>query len=503
MFLYSRRAHRKQSQQRTIDRLEARVLLAAVPTPTPFYGTPFTVGEVIQAEDYDKGGEGVAYHDTTAANTGNGNYRTTEGVDIGKLGSNGHDVGYCYPGEWMDYTVNVVSAGTFTLSAAVANRAAGGAFHLEFSGVNKTGTLAVPNTGAWATFQTITSSAFTLPAGTQVMRVVLDRAGAAMGVANFDFFKLNAVPQPPPNTGPITLHWKSAAAAPIPRMEGAAITVNGKLYVFGGYQYSRPHWLAATEADAYDPVTNTWTKLATQPAALTHQGIATDGRYVYLAGGYISHPNGSQTFGTTQVWRYDTQTNTWTQFVPLPAARSAGSLVLIGRTLHFVSGTDVNLIGRTDHWMLNLDDAQPKWVASTPIPSPRNHAATVVLNGKMYIIGGQAGSNDGAPEADVFVWDPAHPTVWTHAASLPGKMSHEAAVVINGKIVTICGYTPGKKLLALVQQYDPATDKWTALTSYPMALASPMADVVGNKLVVTGGGIYNLLQTTTYVSALS
>src|SRR5437764_8941663 len=178
-------------RQAMIQPLESRVLFAVVPTPTPFYGTPYAVGQVIQAEDYDKGGEGVAYHDTTAANTGNGAYRTSEGVDIGKLGSNGHDVGWAYAGEWIDYTIDIAQAGTFTLSAAVANVAGGGSFHVAFSGVNKTGAMAVPNTGAWATFKTITSAQFSLSAGTQVMHVVLDKASTAGGGANFDFFQLH------------------------------------------------------------------------------------------------------------------------------------------------------------------------------------------------------------------------------------------------------------------------------------------------------------------------
>src|SRR5438552_2565558 len=48
---------------------------------TPFTGVPYPIPGTIEAENFDKGGEGVAYHDTDAANLG-GQYRTTEGVDI-------------------------------------------------------------------------------------------------------------------------------------------------------------------------------------------------------------------------------------------------------------------------------------------------------------------------------------------------------------------------------------------------------------------------------------
>jgi len=486
------------ARQAMIQSLESRVLFAVVPTPTPFYGTPYAVGQVIQAEDYDKGGEGVAYHDTTAANTGNGNYRTSEGVDIGILGSNGHDVGWAFPGEWLDYTVNVAQAGTFTLSAAVANAAAGGSFHVGFGGVNKTGAMAVPDTGAWGTFKTVTSKQFTLPAGTQVMHVVLDKAGALAGVGNFDFFQLNSVS---PSSGDFNFKWSSAAKAPIGRTEGASVAVNGKLYVFGGYYKG---WVGTFEADAYDPVANKWTVLAPEPQPITHPAYATDGRYVYLAGGYVSDPvKGSQKFATVNVWRYDTQTNTWSAFAPLPAARGAGAMVLLGRQLHYLAGTDAGLIGRTDHWALNLDDASPKWVASTPLPVSRNHTTAAVLNGKIYLVGGQADTNDSAPSADVLMWDPNNPGSWSYVKPLPKPLSHQALVVANGKLIAIAGLATGHVVQSGVWVYDPTTNAWSSAAALPIPLISPNAAVIGNELIVTNGLYLSIFHTETYVTKLT
>ncbi len=64
-----------------VEGLEPRRLLAA---QSPYHGTPFPVNEspvTIQAEDYDLGGEGIAYRDIDAKNDG-GQYRPTDGVDI-------------------------------------------------------------------------------------------------------------------------------------------------------------------------------------------------------------------------------------------------------------------------------------------------------------------------------------------------------------------------------------------------------------------------------------
>ena len=154
----------------------------ATSTGAPVPGT-------IQAEDYDTGGEGVAYHDTTTANIG-GQYRA-DGVDIESttdLGG-GFDVGWIYPTEWLNYTVSVVTAGTYTLTARVASAGAGGTFHIEFGGANVTGPLTVPNTGGWQVWTNVTATV-TLAAGVQSMRFVVDTVGPAGVVGNLNYIKL-------------------------------------------------------------------------------------------------------------------------------------------------------------------------------------------------------------------------------------------------------------------------------------------------------------------------
>jgi hypothetical protein len=166
---------------------------ASGPTQSPYWGTPFSVGALIQAEDFDNGGSGVAYSDSEAQNLG-GAYRPAEGVDI--EGSNGkYNVGWVKAGEWLEYTVNVPTAGTYKLESTWASPASGGVFHIEFDGVNKTGALAVPKTGGWQTWQTI-STTVNLAAGTQVMRVAFDTNGSIGYVGNLEWLKLSSTVTP-------------------------------------------------------------------------------------------------------------------------------------------------------------------------------------------------------------------------------------------------------------------------------------------------------------------
>ena len=82
---------------------------ASPSTSGPYSGTPAALPGQVNAETFDNGGEGVAYHDTTPGNAG-GQVRSTD-VDIEPSSDGGFDIGWTAPGEWVNYTVNVAAAG--------------------------------------------------------------------------------------------------------------------------------------------------------------------------------------------------------------------------------------------------------------------------------------------------------------------------------------------------------------------------------------------------------
>jgi hypothetical protein len=155
---------------------------------TPFVGTPVAVPGTIQAENFDNGGAGVAYRDTTAGNSG-GAYRATD-VDLAATSDagGGYNLGYTRAGEWLNYTVNVKTGGTYTLDVRIASIGAGAIFHVEIDGRDVTGPMSVPDTGGWQVWRTISKTGISLTAGTRVVRLVLDKSAsqnAAVGNYNF------------------------------------------------------------------------------------------------------------------------------------------------------------------------------------------------------------------------------------------------------------------------------------------------------------------------------
>jgi len=137
---------------------------------------------LIESEDYDMGGEGVAYHDLDVKNNG-GNYRASEGVDIDAFVPAGSDAAGTYPasysigwtgaGEWVNYSINVPVEGDYTISARVGNSSTVNPlkFHYEIDYKNVTGSLTYPNKLGWWVWQLVVSPSFHVTAGNHVLRM--------------------------------------------------------------------------------------------------------------------------------------------------------------------------------------------------------------------------------------------------------------------------------------------------------------------------------------------
>lgn len=162
---------------------------------TPYGTAPVSLPGTIQAERFDKGGEGLTFHDSDSKAEGDGSsYRSdAEGVDIVK-GNNGYALGYTAANEWTEYSVNVKEPGKYTYEATVSAGYAGSGFRISriVNGVTTVlANVSVPQTGdnSWDTYKTVTGDLLrNLEEGEQIIRITITNAGC-----NIDKIKFNCV----------------------------------------------------------------------------------------------------------------------------------------------------------------------------------------------------------------------------------------------------------------------------------------------------------------------
>ncbi|HPF35485.1 MAG TPA: glycosyl hydrolase [Candidatus Krumholzibacteria bacterium] len=149
------------------------VLVTVLPSGTPFAGTPAPVPGRIEAEDYDLGGEGIAYHDAEAANIGM-LYRTGEGVDLEWAAGGGYDVYWIVAGEWLEYTITAAETGLYDIVPHVATVPGFGNFTLSIDNEDVSGVRNVTSTGGWQFWTPIRIENVPLTAGRHIMRLDFD-----------------------------------------------------------------------------------------------------------------------------------------------------------------------------------------------------------------------------------------------------------------------------------------------------------------------------------------
>src|SRR5271156_6527621 len=139
---------------------------ARAATDAPYGGTPAAVPGTVYAENYDTGGQGVAYN-VTAVNGSANSYRS-DGVDLEATTDTGggYDGGWTATGQWFKYTVNVATAGTYAVSLRLAApTAVTNALQINnAAGTDLTGVVTAPATGGWQGWATGTANT-TLPHG--------------------------------------------------------------------------------------------------------------------------------------------------------------------------------------------------------------------------------------------------------------------------------------------------------------------------------------------------
>ncbi len=187
------------------------------------YPSAHNLPGIVQAEDYDVTAGYPAYSDTTLANEG-GAYRN-DAVDI-EVGGSGYNVGWIRAGEFLTYSVDTATAGTFNVNFRVANPGTAKTVFFYVNGAERT--LTIPSTGSFGNWQMATLTGISLNAGRNQVRI---NTGTSASF-NFDYMDFQRSTSPtvtttPTVTTPTTTITQSGSAtftaAPNPVKKSTAI----------------------------------------------------------------------------------------------------------------------------------------------------------------------------------------------------------------------------------------------------------------------------------------
>jgi N-acetylneuraminic acid mutarotase len=303
-------------------------------------------------------------------------------------------------------------------------------------------------------------------------------------------------------TGAQTPSWATAAPIPQGAEEVYGVAAGGKMYVFGGLA---PGWKPMGMVMAYDPATNTWTRKKDMPSYQHHVAVTQHNGKIYLFGGYRLPDTGQATWiPMNTAWEYDPQADSWRALAPVPQARGSANAAVINGKIHLVGGATLpaGLPSGFVHPARNVsvathevyDPETNTWSRRADLPTPRNHAAVGVVDGKLYVIGGRAGSVfiPNALNVDIVEeYDPATDQ-WQLRNPMPTPRSAAAWGTHNGRILVAGGEIRHRDIwgtYTTVESFDPKTNSWARLPPMPMPRHGLAGDVIGNRFHLISGSL--------------
>ncbi|MDE0427067.1 MAG: sigma-70 family RNA polymerase sigma factor [Candidatus Poribacteria bacterium] len=192
-------------------------------------------------------------------------------------------------------------------------------------------------------------------------------------------------------------------------------------------------------------------------------------------------------------------TSHWELITEIPTKRTNFSTVVVDDKIYLIGGTLFEN-GRGPFGLSTVEVYDPKtniWQRGTDMPTPRAGARTAVVNGTIYVFGGYSGIDNRGENFKfldiVEAYDPQTDT-WVRKQDMPFPCSNFGIGVVAGKVYTIGGLADSNKEESnslkwtdRVEVYDPQTDTWAERAKMPTRRDYFGVGVVNNRIYVIGG----------------
>ena len=181
---------------------------------------------------------------------------------------------------------------------------------------------------------------------------------------------------------PLSGSWSRAASLPVARYGHTAAVVDGKIYVVGGTINNDAGQMTYTDrVDMYDPAVDSWQQRAAMPTVRSwHAAAVVDGK-IYATGGCTI--SGSKSLTSDALEAYDPVADTWTTLASLSEARADHASVAFNGKLYVFGGFSSAAAAAARGMDLDLVEvyspASNSWASAADMPLPIDEIVAVAL----------------------------------------------------------------------------------------------------------------------------
>ena len=302
--------------------------------------------------------------------------------------------------------------------------------------------------------------------------------------------------------------WRAEESLPEARDELRAVTIGGDAYIAGGtvklLDYGErskvPGVGERVEAQSianltrFDPERGTYEELRRMPRALNHIGMVAYRGAIYVVGGHGNVLGGAD--ARRSFFRYSPQTRRWSRMPPMPTARGAVAVGVVGDHLYVAGGM---LRGEPLRTLEAFDFRGGRWERLPDMPTGREHVAGAAAGGRFYVIGGRNEETDALSE--VTRYDPRRRR-WESVVDLPIRSGGLEALAIGDRVLAMGGGNDrGGTVTGALQLFDTGNGRWSPLPEMRTRRHGFGAALIGERVYTFGGSACALFAKTDIVES--
>lgn len=277
---------------------------------------------------------------------------------------------------------------------------------------------------------------------------------------------------------PFTDKWETKMKMPVKKVSYSIVTVNGKIYVIGGFKAKDT---PSNSVEMYDPENDSWSIKKSMPTARSRIGIAVHNNLIYTFGGWTKNSE------TDAVEVYDPANDNWSIKNNLPEKLMGVAVISVNNKIYYLRAV-------TSYWQFiydfkEYDPIKDLWTKKALWNFEKGPDEMIAVNGRLFVArGGASDSTVHLLKEYDFISDR-----WIFRKNCPVQSMntiHFSSTVNDGKIYTFGGgiwSENGWIASKYAQRYDPVTDMWEELEPLSEGKIGMSVAALGNKVFVIGG----------------
>jgi len=235
------------------------------------------------------------------------------------------------------------------------------------------------------------------------------------------------------------------------------------------------------------------------------QAIVTNG-IVYILGGVVNGSYSSDVYSSTI--NPDGTLGVWSIDAPLPIELTQSQAVVINNKVYLIGGFTGNLYSSTVYFAsINSDGTLGPWSTGPSLPEPISDAQVIVTTNTIYLVGGYNGANWLATIYTATINPDGTLGAWAATDALPDVLGGSHLVVTSNRVYLLGGKTDATNVVSTVYSAPINSDEtigpWVADNSLPIPLTGGQAIVIGGKVFLLGGYNGSSYISSVYISDIN